>query len=90
MLTRVTHEISPSGRITVSELSGDQRNQALKRVGDYAAILLPEFLRVQAKESHTTNRERLLREAAQRDQFLDSDVNLTRDAFAGQGEVVIV
>jgi hypothetical protein len=86
MLTRVTREVSSNGGIIVSELSGILRDQVLQRVGKYAAILLPELLRVQAKESSMTNRERFLRKAGTVDPFLEG-ANLTRDAFSLRGEV---
>jgi hypothetical protein len=87
MLTRVTREASLNGTIIVSELSGILRDQVLQRVGKYAAILLPELLRVQAKESSMTNHERFLREASKFDPFLEGGTSLTRDAFAGMGEI---
>lgn len=86
MLSRVTREVSPNGTIIVSELSGILRDQVLQRVGEYAALLLPEFLRVEAKESSMTNHERFLRKAGAVDPFLGPDVSLTRDAYAGCGE----
>jgi hypothetical protein len=74
MLSRVTGEVS-NGSIIVSELSGILRDQVLQRVGKYAAILLPELLRVQAKESSMTNHERFLRKAGTVDPFLGSEKN---------------
>jgi hypothetical protein len=58
MLSRVTREISPTGSIIVSELSGISRDQVLKLVGEYAAMLLPVFLRRQEEEAETTNHDK--------------------------------
>jgi hypothetical protein len=86
MLSRITREVSSNGSIIVSELSGILRDQVLQRVGEYAAILLPEFRRAEAEEAGVTNYKKFIREAANYDPFLEGS-NLTRDAYAGRGEV---
>ena len=87
MLSRVTRELSTNGTIIVSELTGAMRDQVLQRVGEYAAILLREFLRSQASQAEVTNHEAFLRAAGTVDPFLGSDINFTRDAYAGRGEI---
>jgi len=72
---------------TVSELSGSSRGLVLNRVSKYAAVLLSALLRAQGEEAARTNHEKFLREAADYDPFLDGGVNLTRDSYAGLGEV---
>jgi hypothetical protein len=86
-LTRVAHEVSPTGGIILNRLDRDERDRVLQKVGEYARVLLSAFSRAQAKEAKVTNHEKVLREAGTRDPFLDGDVNLTRDSFAGRGEV---
>ena len=63
MLSRVTREISPTGSIIVSELSGSSRGLVLNRVSKYAAVLLSALLRAQGEEAARTNHEKFLREA---------------------------
>jgi hypothetical protein len=87
MLSRVTREISSSGTIIVSQLSGDLRDRVLQRAGEYAAVLLSELLRAQGEESRVTEHEKFLRGAGSVDPFLGPDVSLTRDSYSGRGEI---
>jgi hypothetical protein len=86
MLSRVCREVAPSGMIDVYELSSVERDQVLRKVGEYAAILLPTFLNAEAEEAAETNRTRHLRESAAQDPFLEG-ANLTVDSYAGKSEI---
>jgi hypothetical protein len=65
---------------------GGSRDENIRAAQKLAAILLPAFQRAQAKEAGVTNHQKFLREAANYDPFLEGS-NLTRDAYAGRGEV---
>jgi hypothetical protein len=49
--------------------------------------LLPEFQRAELKAVRETQHQKFLREASKFDPFLDGGTSLTRDAFAGMGEI---
>jgi hypothetical protein len=75
-------------KIVTNEMPSDggTRDQVLRRVGELAASLLPEFLREQTAEAGLTNHERFLREAGAVDPFIDG-THLTRDSYAGCAEI---
>jgi hypothetical protein len=56
-----------------------------------AKALLPELLReylaAQAAKAREINHDQFLRQQAASDPFLGEDAHLTRDAFAGRGDV---
>ncbi len=65
---------------------GGTRDQVLHAAQQLSRLLLPVFRRAQAEEAKLTNYAKYLREAATRDPFLEN-ASLTRDAFAGMGEI---
>jgi hypothetical protein len=69
------------------ELPDGTRDQVLSLAERFVAILLPEFRRAEAEEARLTNHQKFLREAGAVDPFLGTDVSLTREAYAGLGEV---
>jgi hypothetical protein len=66
---------------------GGTRDQVLYAARQLSKLLLPAFRRAQVKASRETNHENFIRKAGDFDPFLGNDVSLTRDAYAGLGEV---
>jgi hypothetical protein len=65
---------------------GGTRDQVLYAAQKLSKLLLPAVLKVRFEETKLTNYAQYLRGAATRDPFLEN-ASLTRDAFAGMGEV---
>ena len=68
-------------------VGGGSRDEVLRKAGEFAAILLPAFQHARVEEQKQTNHSRFLREASMFDPFLEGDTSLTRDSFAGLGDV---
>ena len=66
---------------------GGTRDQVLYAAQQLSRLLLPAFRRAQVKTERETNHEQFIREAGAVDPFLETDVSLTRDAYAGLSEV---
>jgi hypothetical protein len=78
-LTRINNGASPN----------ESPSELLLRSHQMAKAFLPELLRQyrdeKAKTETETNHDRFLSQQAESDPFLGDDTQLTRDAFAGQG-----
>jgi hypothetical protein len=68
-------------------VGGGSRDEVLRKAGEFAAILLPAFRHAQVDKQRQTNHSRFLREASKFDPFLEGGTSLTRDSFAGLGDV---
>ena len=69
------------------ELPDGNRDQILFAAQQLAAILLPAFQRADLKAVRETQHQTFLRAASKFDPFLEGGTSLTRDSFAGLGDV---